>query len=309
MSNAIDWLLEEQNPAIRYRTLTELLGAPRGETESASSYQAIWETRDVRAMLARQNEQGIWEHSEKEYGVHTSLRYLTAFAECGLCRDQRLDKAVAHAVGFLVEKETTDLGHDYSGCSNALVLRALVMLGYHQDTGVANLIDRYVQTQLFDGGFICRRLLSKKPNRKGCYKASVAALLLYAECQRHGVTLPKTDRLVDYFLKRDVFYDSGDKTKLLLDGKPGWRAIDNFFPVETMRIGLPLIVSALSVLKAGNHPALGRAWEYLESKKNPNGRLALEGTLTKQPCGFGKVGAENKWVTFYTLLAEKYRAA
>lgn len=308
MNNVTPWLLEKQNPAIRYRTLTELLGVPKSDPEASLVYHEIWATKDVQAMLARQNEQGCWEHSENEYGVHTSLRYLTAFAENGLSQDKRLDNSVEYAVHFLVEKETADLGHDYSGCSNALVLRALVMLGYHQNAGVVQLIDRYIETQLFDGGFICRRLLAKKPNRRGCYKACVAALLLYAECKRHSIPLLGTEQLVDYFLKRDVFFSSGDKTKLLLDGKPGWRAIDNFFPVETMRIGLPLIVSALCVLGAGNHPSLDRAWEYLNSKKNVNGRWALEGTLTKQPCKFGKVGDENIWVTFYALLAEKYRA-
>ena len=181
------------------------------------------------------------------------------------------------------------------------------MLGYHEDKGVRIVIDRYVDTQLFDGGFTCRRLLAKKPNRKGCYKASVAALLMYGECRRKGVMLPNTDKLLHYFLKRDVFYTSGDKTKLLSDMRPGWRPIDNFFPVESMRIRLPLIVLALCVLGVGNHPALARAWEYLESKKNENGRWVLEGTLTRQPCKFGKVGEENKWVTLYALLAGKYR--
>jgi hypothetical protein len=303
----VDWLLEIQNPAIRYRTLTELLDTPKSDTGASLLPGSIWETQDVQKMLSRQNDSGIWEHSEAEYGVHTSLRYLTAFAEHGLWRDRRLDKAAEHAVHFLCEKETADLAHDYSGCGNALVLRALVMLGYHHEAEVIGLIDRYVEAQLLDGGFMCRRLLAQRANRRSCYKASLAALLLYAECRRQGAELRNTEQLVSYFLKRDVFFDSGEKTKLVLDERPGWRAIDNFFPTETMRIGLPLIVFALSVLGAGGHPALERAWGFVKGKKNDRGRLVLEGTLTKQPCKFGKVGEENKWVTLYALLAEKYR--
>jgi len=41
-------------------------------------------------------------------------------------------------------------------------------------------------------------------------------------------------------------------------------------------------------------------------KQDENSELVLEGTLTKQPCNFGKVGQPNKWVSFYALLAEKY---
>lgn len=74
-----------------------------------------------------------------------------------------------------------------------------------------------------------------------------------------------------------------------------------------MRIGLPLILAALSVLGAGNHQAVSGAWELLERKKNEAGRLVLEGTLSRQPLSFGAVGKENKIVTLYAALAEKYR--
>ena len=72
-----------------------------------------------------------------------------------------------------------------------------------------------------------------------------------------------------------------------------------------MRTGLPLILAALAILGAGRDPALARGWDLLADKKNANGRLLLEGTLTRQPVSFGKVGQENKWLTFYALLAER----
>ena len=33
--------------------------------------------------------------------------------------------------------------------------------------------------------------------------------------------------------------------------------------------------------------------------------MKLDGTLSKFPYNFGGVGKENKWVTFYMMLAEK----
>jgi hypothetical protein len=264
-------------------------------------------------MLARQDEGGIWDHgvqghaAQKEYGVHTSLRYLTACAEHGLSRDPRLDGAVAHAVDFLIEKEHADMRHDYSGCSNALLLRALVMLGYHDAPGVPGLLARYAASQLEDGGFICRRLLQQRLDRKSCFRASLAALLLYAECERKGISLLGDDLLVDYFVRRDVFYHSDDKETLVVGGTPGWRPIDTFFPVESMRIGLPVTMAALAILGAGRDPALDRAWALLADKRNARGWYVLEGTLAKQPCTWGTVGEENAWVTFYALLAETYR--
>lgn len=185
-------------------------------------------------------------------------------------------------------------------------MRAIVTLGYYERSDVQMLINKYVSSQLYDGGFTCKRLLDKKPDRKSCYKASVAGLLLYVSCEQKGITFNNTNHLTDYFLNRDVFYTS-DKSSLVVDGKAGWRYIDNFFPVESMRIGLPLIISSLCILGVGNHTGMKKAWDILESKKNNSGRLALEGTLSKQPCSFGKVGQENKWLTFYSVLAEKQR--
>lgn len=230
---------------------------------------------------------------------------MIALAENGLLNDNRIDNLINFTVNFLNEKEKSTGAQSYDGCSNALVLRAIVMLGYHERSDVQILINNYIESQLYDGGFICKRLLNKKPERKSCYKASVAGLLLYASCKQRGIVLKNTGNLTEYFLKRDVFFTS-DKSKLVIGGKEGWRYIDNFFPVESVRIGLPLIISSLSILGAGKEKGTERAWNLLMSKKTNEGKLILEGTLSKQPFSFGKVGQENKWLTFYMLLAEKY---
>ena len=299
----VDWLLEDNNPAIKFRTMTEILNKPFNDNEAHDTYKLIWQQKDIQKMLSKQNENGIWESSD--YGVHTSMRYLTALAENGLRNDKRIDNFIDFTVDFLNKKENSTGTQGYDGCSNALVLRAIIMLGYHERSDVQLLINNYIASQLYDGGFMCKRLLDKKPGRKSCYKASVAGLLLYASCKQKGIVFKNTGNLTEYFLKRDVFYTS-DKSNLLADGKEGWRYIDNFFPVESMRIGLPLIVSSLSILGAGKAKGTERAWDLLMSKKSNEGKLILDGTLSKQPFSFGKVGQANKWLTFYMLLSEKY---
>lgn len=293
------WLLEDENPAIAYRTRTELLGEPASGL--AALYDSIWQTKKVAAMLAKRDADGLFDSERKYYGMFTNLRYLTAFAEFGLHKDARLDALAEQTAAQL--GESADKG-DLSGCASPLVLRALVMLGYQTEPVIAELIEKFAAGQLADGGFMCRRLLDRRPDRKSCYKAALNALLLYAECAKKGVLPANADKLVEYFTGRDVFYSS-DKTKKLYEeaGRFGWRIVDNFFPVEPMRVGLPLIMSALAILGAGNHPALSEAWQMLGAKKNAGGRYALDGTLTKQPCSFGKAGEENKWITFYVMMA------
>lgn len=195
------------------------------------------------------------------------------------------------------------MAEDPAGCSVPLILRALIMLGCHKRDDAMALVMKFADSIRFDGGWMCKRLLDKRADRKSCYKAALAGLYLYAECEKKGIPLPHKENLLVYFLKRDVFFNS-EKTVLLSgDGRFGWRFIDNFFPVEPMRMGLPLTLSALAILGAGDHPALKKAWDLLDAKRDTEGRFALDGTLTKQPCSFGSAGKPNKWITYYAELA------
>lgn len=279
--------------------MTELCG--KSFEENQEDYNLIWEQKTIAKMLKKQDENGMW--NNKDYGGFTGLRYLTAFAEHGLRKDKRLDNYVDAAVNVL---QSCEKNGGLAGCDYPLTLRALVMLGYHDRSDILDLLNKFAEAQLYDGGFMCKMKLDKNPKRKSCYKAAIAGLLLYAECKRKNILPDNAGNLINYFLKRDIFYSS-DKIKKFDEGKFGWRFVDNFFPVEPMRMGLPLIIFALSVLGAGNNPAMKEAWDMLKDKKDEKGRLHLDGTLTKQPCSFGKLGQENKWLTLYAVLAEKYR--
>lgn len=68
------------------------------------------------------------------------------------------------------------------------------------------------------------------------------------------------------------------------------------------------IVESMCALGYENDPRLINSWEILNSKKNINGQYILDGTLTKSYLPKEKVGNPSKWVTFYSLLAEKERA-
>jgi hypothetical protein len=300
MNGPIEWLICDDNPAIKYRTLVDICGELPQNCQD--DYDAIWNHKSVVKLFLKQDENGLWPHVEKI--TNLSYEYLTVCAELGLYKNERLNNYVDFILKNIMDYANKN--DDYLGCRFPLMLRALIMMGYHERNDVINLISRYAAGQLYDGGFNCERLLKQKPARKSCYKAAVQGLLLYAECKRKNILPENADSLINYFLKRDVFYSS-DMTKRFTDGKVGWRYIDNFFPAEPVRVGLPLIVYALSVLGVGNHPALSESWEMLKKKKDENGRLPLEGTLSKFPYNFGKIGKENKWMTYYALLAEKYQ--
>jgi hypothetical protein len=64
-----DWLLQEENPSVRYLTLTEILDASAGSPEVERARRAIAEWDLVRHVLASQTPQGYWgDNIDKPYG-------------------------------------------------------------------------------------------------------------------------------------------------------------------------------------------------------------------------------------------------
>jgi hypothetical protein len=181
----IDWLLEKDNPAVRYRATTELLG------EKADISPVVdW----VRSFLPDdwQSARGLW-----------YIYYLTALAECGLTNhimSINKDKALAFYNGGLFE----------NNCGNFMQLRALIMLGFQSEPRVLEIIDNLSARQLPDGGYLCLHRLDKlKYVPKSCVKSNNLALLFCAECAKKGIDIKITDNLLSYFWKHHIFFGPG----------------------------------------------------------------------------------------------------
>jgi len=295
MSNVLDWLLEDENPAVKYRTLIEIFD--KNSNDYQNLYERIWAHKQIVKLISKQDEKGLW--GIKDIRDITTIQHLTVFAEYGLYKDSRFDRYVDFIINLM--QSWRDDSIDVFSCYAPMALRALVMMGYSDRSDVMELIQNFAKTQIYDGGFMCKRRLDKKPERKSCYKAAVSGLLLYAACKRKNISLPNTDNLVNYFIKRGVFY-STDKTHVFIDQ----HGVPKGFPSILMKIGIPLFISALSILGAGNNPGLQEVWAMMKEKEDENGRFKQEGASAQ--VGFlGKDGHENRWSTFYALLAEKYR--
>ena len=277
------WLLGDDNPAVKYRTQTEILVQSADKAETVAWLNNFlpndWKERN-----------GLW-----------SVYYLNSFAECGLTfEDTGLDKKTATGFG-------EDAPFD-EGCGDYMRLRALVRLGLGDEPAVRAIINKLAERQLPDGGFLCLHRLNKlKYTPKSCVKVNMLALLFCAECKKKGIHTDITQPLLDYFWNHKMFYRTSNPDALILDASEGWRSIDAFYPFEVMRVGLQNIVEAFCALGHGNDSRLTEAWELLKDKEDPNGKYLLNGTLSKSYLPKERVGKPSKWVTFYALLAEKER--
>ena len=298
----INWLLEDDNPAVKYRTLTELLDIPEDRKEVIEAKKKVLSTLSQAIDTEWMSDvKGLW------------LTYnLVALAECGLNKSE-IDVSSVFASKSDRSNRGAPSGLQYGGkfdanCCDALMLRALVALGYKENENIESWLNKFPEYMLPDGGFLCahwRRRFRYTP--KSCIKDNMHVLLMLAECKKQGLEFECAGNLIDYFMKRRVFYRSDSPDTLVLHSRPGKRMIDNFFPAEPFRVGLPQLLYAFSVLGAGNRRELKEAWELLSRKRDREGKFILEGTLAKSYLPKERVGKPSKWVTFYALSAEKHR--
>ena len=271
------WLCEDKNPAVKYRTETEILGI---ESDKAPVIEY------VQKLLPKdwQETKGLW-----------YIYRLTSIAECGLTKD---DIEINPA---RIEDSPNTFGNF---CSDFMFLRTILMLGYND---IVNKILKNIVT-LPDGGFLCEMKLKKRVDiPKSCVKANYFALLFCAEAKKRGIEVPFADGLLEYFWAHKIYYKQSNPDELILPAREGWRTIDIFHPFEPMRVGLHNIVEAFSALGYGNDSRLDESWKFLEERKDTDGRVILDTTVTKSYLRKEKAGAPSKWATFYAQLAEKQR--
>ncbi len=66
-ADPIDWLLESNDPSVRYRVLTELLDVPPDRAEAREARKALMRTGPVATILSKQEKGGHWGQEEHFY--------------------------------------------------------------------------------------------------------------------------------------------------------------------------------------------------------------------------------------------------
>jgi hypothetical protein len=311
----LDWLLEEENPSVRYRTLTELLDRDSDDPEAIQAKALIPSSKPVKRILSKMDPAGYWLHFDKRKGrgvwvgdgveyrdfvtTHFNLAFL---AELGMDReDERVSLAAERYLGL--QKLDGDFMDHYS-CLYAYNLRTFIMMGYRDDARIQKIVDLMVGTERYDGGYLCDKHEGKHEDRptKSCIRGSLKALTAFAALPELWNS-PRCEELVSYFLKRRVCFRMKRPSKLVV-----WDIRSTIFPF-VWTASLLEALYALSTLGYGKRHELTKAWGLLESKKDKEGKYILDWTPSRPRSYFqpGKRREANKWITLYAYLALKHR--
>jgi hypothetical protein len=285
----LNWLLEEQTPEVRLRTLKEYLKLSDDEEEVINCRGLLLQSKAYERGLKKLKKDKPWDKYDA----------ILAFAEWGLIRDD-IGKDIDSEVFGLIESTNFKML-----CGEPLLLRNLVKLGYDQEEVVKNEIDRVLGLIQEDGGFRCistnKKINDPRKPHKSCARLTVEYLLLIAELHLQGQRSACEDALVHYFAKRNIFYRTDDMQTPMVDVMLG-----TFYPPDPIKIGAHQIVYALRVL--GCKPkskAMQAGYKVLDQHRLENGRYVLTASKSVPAFKAGNVGEENKWVTLYACMAKE----
>jgi len=77
--SCLDWLLEPENPSVRYRTLVELLGVPKDDPEVQHAQAAIPGSKPVQKIFSKMHLDGYWLYRGVGAGVAYAMSGSTHF--------------------------------------------------------------------------------------------------------------------------------------------------------------------------------------------------------------------------------------
>lgn len=314
-----NWLLEEDNPSVRYFTLTDLLKHSENASEVAKSKQQIMETGIVPQILSKQKSGGYW-GSPSDFYVRSKYKgtvwTLILLAELGADgKDERVRKACEFILRNSQHRESgafSYFGTDEKGgrrdtvipCLTGNMVYSLLRFGLLENEQIQHAIEWIAKYQRFDDG-LAERVKGWPYDRyvscwgkHSCHMGVIKALKALAEIpveKRSGNVKNVIDRGVEYVLAHHIYKRSHDLSKV---SKPSW-----------LRFGFPKmwqtdVLEILQILtKLGvKDERMQEAIDLVVSKQNDEGKWLLENTFNGRfLVSIERKGKPSKWITLNAL--------
>ena len=271
-SRAIDWLLEEEQPSIRYFALTQLLGKSESDSEVKNARARIPKTGWAAEILGRRDPAGWWVRDRgwlepRFSGTHWNL---LALADLGATRDTR---EVRESSEYWMAKSPLE-GGGVGGfgkgkghhCYTANMARALLRLGFEDDPRVRKTLDWIVRTSHPKGGWTCRFSTSgPAPGRTLDAWEGLGALAAFPRSKWTPSIQACVERGAEYYLEHEL-HRQGSRYE------PWYRF---HWPVHyyyDLLVGL----DCLTALGYAQDRRLGYALDLLRKKQRSDGRWNLD---------------------------------
>jgi hypothetical protein len=321
--DTLNWLLEKDNPGVRYLALRDLEDSPADSPELIAARSQAYEAGAIATILDNQQAEGCWVKPGPGYDpkYRSTVWSIVLLAQLGASAQD--DERIQRGCDYLLNHALTTGGQftasgspaGTADCLQGNLCAALLDLGYDSarleqafewmarsvtGEGIAPLADRRAAVRYYAGK--CGPIFACGANNKlPCAWGAVKVMLAFAKLPAFART-PIIERAIEtgvnFLFSTDpalADYPSG------YSGKPSGNWWKFGFPVFYVT-DLLQNVEALIALGYGRDPRLAHALDVIHEKQDSHGRWALEYDYTGKTWGdFGVKKQPNKWVTLRAL--------
>jgi len=337
--STLQWLLEPDNPPVRYLTLTELLDRCASDREVEETKISLGQYEPTRTILS-QFDQFRNNDKREAYWKYTGLYWQLIFL--GQFRADGQDPRIREMAERLIENRNWVLIKRGGHCLTANVLSALILLGYGEHPVVREATVGLAERTLADGGIDCE--VMEYSLLRFCYMAQPKLLLCFVshpELRKHPSVAAAIDLLSRNLLAHQVFvYVPGNRKDWLriLENTPsqaelGGARVKSWLQQQKeqflaekgvgkatekpgwLKFGFPLHYNsdlleglyALALCDVRFDKSLEKPLEILRQKMTPDGRWRLENSLNgKMRADVERVGKPSKWITYRACCVLKH---
>jgi hypothetical protein len=315
----LPWLLEENQPEVRYLTLRDLLGKSSDDPELRHAKEVCYSNGATAQILQEMNPQGYWVkpgpgYNPKYRGIVWSIIMLAQVgAECGM------DGRIQTACNYLVENNLTTIGaFSVNGtpsgtvdCLQGNLCTALVDLGWEDPRlgmafewmartvtgeGIAPKEDKLAERRFY--AYKSGPNFSCGPNHCAWGAAKVMLALAKLPTSKRTPLIERAIQMgVDFLFSVDPA-TARYPTKPVTPNRSWWKfGFPVFYVTDILQI-----VEVLTMLGYGQDPRLNNALKLVLSKQDETGCWPLEYSYQgKTWIDWGETGVANKWVTLRVL--------
>lgn len=338
----IEWLLEKENPSVRYFTLRDILGIEEANTEVKEAKAAIPTYRVIEKIFSKQKSESYWEDPNSPYLPKYKSTYWQIMILGQLGMDKNHER-VQQACEFILNLQLDEGGfssytekralaeydlmrsrialkekpppepnnwaqslvteHQYS-CLTGNVCAAMLRMGYGIDSRLIKALNWLVKIQNRDGGWLCPYWKAHIKDTHSCFYGTVCPLEAFSEVPEEKRTpeIRQTIRRGAEFLLMHRLYKADHHSYRLINRQWLKFSFPWFYGYNVLR-GL----SVLTKLGYTEDERLEDAGELLLQKRRPDGTWLLENAPTgRMQANIEAVGKPSKWITLNALRVLKH---
>src|SRR5438876_671679 len=308
----IDWLLEEDQPSVRYHTLVDLLGRNEDDPEVKAAHSTIPRVGWAHDLLRTQKPKGYWEAHEprtvREWVnflrfplYNSSIWKGIVLSDLGLtATDPRVRRLADRIFQYKLHLSSEVNLFTEEICIVGNAARMLTRFGYADDRRVRKLYDWMIEDQREDGGWNCS---AGTPGTLDVWEA-LAAYAALPRAKRSGKIEQSISRGAEFYLERKLFEEGRRYAPWFRFHYPTHYYYD-------LLVGLDVVTG----LGCAGDRRLQPALRILREKRQSDGTWFLDrihpdegpgsgrGAVRKKvrPLALERAGEPSKWITLTAL--------